>query len=188
MRTRNMPTHSGDLVEGLTRRGWTLAVAESLTGGLLADHFARLPEAGSWFRGGIVAYAEGVKRSLLDIGDAPVVSEGAARAMAETAARLLGAEVAVAVTGVGGPEGTGPHAASDGVASVSPGSSIGRLRGHEARDHSTVPHLHRHGVRDRRRRNTRHAADTAHDPTSDVASPTNKIVATRKEMAANRSA
>lgn len=78
-------------------------MAESLTGGLLADQFARLPDAGSWFRGGVVAYAESVKRTLLDIGDAPVVSDAAARAMAESVARLLNADVAVAVTGVGGP-------------------------------------------------------------------------------------
>jgi nicotinamide-nucleotide amidase len=92
------------LVRGLTERGATLAVAESLTGGLLADRFARLPEAASWFRGGIVAYAEDVKRTVLDIGDVPVVSRASACAMAESAARLLDATAAVAVTGVGGPE------------------------------------------------------------------------------------
>jgi nicotinamide-nucleotide amidase len=94
--------------EGLGRtlqdRGWSVATAESLTGGLLADSFARLPDAADWFRGGVVAYAAVVKRELLGIGDAPVVSEAAARAMATAAGELLGAQVTVAVTGVGGPD------------------------------------------------------------------------------------
>ncbi len=81
----------------------TLAVAESLTGGLLADTFAQLPEASQWFKGGVVAYSREVKRRLLQIGDAPVVSKAAAVAMAETVAELLQADIAVAVTGVGGP-------------------------------------------------------------------------------------
>ena len=88
----------------------TLAVAESLTGGLLADTFAQLPGAGTWFKGGLVAYAAEVKQRLLGIGDAPVVSKAAVTAMAENVAELLRADIAVAVTGVGGP------GADDGVA------------------------------------------------------------------------
>jgi nicotinamide-nucleotide amidase len=82
----------------------TVAVAESLTGGLLANRLARLPDASSWFHGGIVAYVRAVKEDVLDIGDAPVVSEASARSMAASVARLLGAEHSVAVTGVGGPD------------------------------------------------------------------------------------
>ncbi|MEY2397741.1 MAG: nicotinamide-nucleotide amidase [Actinomycetota bacterium] len=88
----------------------TLAVAESLTGGLLADTFAQLPGAGSWFKGGLVAYSADVKQRLLGIGDAPVVSKAAVVAMVQNVAELLEADVAVAVTGVGGP------GAEDGVA------------------------------------------------------------------------
>jgi nicotinamide-nucleotide amidase len=71
---------------------------------LLASAFARASGSSEWFRGGIVAYASGVKHSLLDVPDGPVVSEAAAVAMARGASRLLEADVAVAVTGVGGPD------------------------------------------------------------------------------------
>ena len=87
----------------LKRSGRTLAVAESLTGGLLASVFARASGSSEWFLGGVVAYSSAVKHDLLDVPDGPVVSAAAARAMASGAGRLLGADVAVAVTGVGGP-------------------------------------------------------------------------------------
>ncbi len=88
----------------LKRNGGTLAVAESLTGGLLASTFARASGSSEWFRGGIVAYSSSVKHDLLDVPGGPVVSEAAAEAMAGGAARLLKADVALAVTGVGGPD------------------------------------------------------------------------------------
>jgi nicotinamide-nucleotide amidase len=84
--------------------GRLVAVAESLTGGSLAADVARGPGASSWFRGGIVAYSTDVKRRLLDVPEGPVVSEPAVRAMAEAVARLLDADVAVAVSGVAGPD------------------------------------------------------------------------------------
>jgi nicotinamide-nucleotide amidase len=87
----------------LKHGGFTLAVAESLTGGMLASAFARVPGSSDWFRGGVVAYSSAVKHDVLDVPDGPVVSEAAAVAMARSAARLLQADVAVAVTGVGGP-------------------------------------------------------------------------------------
>jgi nicotinamide-nucleotide amidase len=100
--------HDDRLTDAVARtfkdRGWTLAVAESLTGGLLANRFARSPDASDWFRGGVVAYGPETKRMLLAIGDADVVSEDAASAMACTVAALFDADVAVAVTGVGGPD------------------------------------------------------------------------------------
>ena len=82
----------------------SLAVAESLTGGSLASRLARLPGAGEWFRGSIVAYSAEVKHDLLDVPPGPVVSEPAVRAMAEGAARLLGADLTIAVSGEAGPE------------------------------------------------------------------------------------
>jgi nicotinamide-nucleotide amidase len=82
----------------------SVGVAESLTGGELAARFASAPGASDWFRGGIVAYASEVKYDLLEVPVGPVVSETAAAAMAAGACRLLGADIAVAVTGVGGPE------------------------------------------------------------------------------------
>jgi nicotinamide-nucleotide amidase len=95
-------------VEALAHRieaeGVSIAVAESLTGGGIAAKLACAPGSSEWFRGGIVAYSSGVKHELLDVPDGPVVSEAAARAMATGAAQLLGADVAVGVTGVGGPD------------------------------------------------------------------------------------
>jgi nicotinamide-nucleotide amidase len=88
----------------LRHDGHTLAVAESLTGGLLASAFARASGSSEWFRGGIVAYSSAVKHDLLGVPDGPVVSEAAAVAMARGTGRLLDADVAVAVTGVGGPD------------------------------------------------------------------------------------
>jgi nicotinamide-nucleotide amidase len=83
--------------------GLTLAVAESLTGGLLASRLVSIPGASGWFRGGIVAYTAEVKAGLLDVPPGPVVSEAAAVAMADGVRRRLGADVGVATTGVAGP-------------------------------------------------------------------------------------
>ncbi|MHB1988960.1 MAG: competence/damage-inducible protein A [Acidimicrobiales bacterium] len=95
----------------LVARGWTLAVAESLTGGLMASRVVAVPGASEWFAGGVVAYATTVKQALLRVPIGPVVSAAAAAAMAEGARDLLGADVAIATTGVAGPseqEGHGP--------------------------------------------------------------------------------
>jgi nicotinamide-nucleotide amidase len=97
----NMEVAVGRLLVG---RGLTLALAESLTGGLMASRVTAIPGASRWFRGGIVSYASEVKRDLLDVGEGPVVSETAAAEMATGAARVLGADVGLAVTGVAGPD------------------------------------------------------------------------------------
>lgn len=80
------------------------AVAESLTSGALASRLGAGPEAADWFRGGLVAYDERVKFDLLGVTPGPLVTERCAREMAEGVARLLGADAAIGVTGVGGPE------------------------------------------------------------------------------------
>ena len=80
-----------------------LAVAESLTGGELSGRFATGEGASDWYRGAVVAYSSDVKRTLLDVPDGPVVSELAVSAMAENVAKLLEAEVGIAVSGVAGP-------------------------------------------------------------------------------------
>jgi nicotinamide-nucleotide amidase len=87
----------------LLAQGRTLAVAESLTGGLVASRIVGVPGSSDWFRGGVVAYASDVKFDLLDVPEGPVVSEGAAQAMAEGVRRLLGADVGLSTTGVAGP-------------------------------------------------------------------------------------
>lgn len=83
--------------------GRSLGVAESLTGGLIGARLTAIPGASDVFRGSIVTYASDLKRSLLGVADGPVVSEAAVVAMAEGAARVLGADVTVAATGVAGP-------------------------------------------------------------------------------------
>jgi nicotinamide-nucleotide amidase len=88
----------------LVARGLTLAVAESVTGGLIASRLVNVPGASSWFRGGVVSYASDVKFDLLGVAPGPVVSAEAARAMARAVRTLLHADVAVSVTGVAGPE------------------------------------------------------------------------------------
>ncbi|WP_194820054.1 CinA family protein [Nocardia sp. XZ_19_385] len=82
----------------------TVAVAESLTAGNLAAALGAAPDSGDWFRGGIVAYSRTVKHDLLKVPLGPVVSEPAAKAMADGARTLLDATLAVAVTGAGGPD------------------------------------------------------------------------------------
>ncbi len=81
----------------------TVAVAESLTGGLLTSKLAAASEASSWLRGGLVAYSSEVKFRLLGVRPGPVVSEVAAATMADSVAKLLEADTALAVTGVAGP-------------------------------------------------------------------------------------
>lgn len=84
--------------------GRSLAVAESLTGGLLGARLTDVAGASRWFRGGVVSYASDVKREVLGVPDGPVVRAPAAEAMAAGVARLLRADVGLAVTGVAGPE------------------------------------------------------------------------------------
>ncbi len=87
----------------LLARGLTLGVAESLTGGLVGARLAEIDGASRWFRGSIVAYDSQVKFDLLGVPEGPVVSAGAAEAMARGACRALGADVGISVTGVAGP-------------------------------------------------------------------------------------
>jgi nicotinamide-nucleotide amidase len=96
----NMEAAVGSL---LVKRDLTLAVAESLTGGLVGSRLTAVPGASDWFRGALVVYASEAKRSLLGVADGPVVSESAATEMASGAAATLGADVGLSLTGVAGP-------------------------------------------------------------------------------------
>jgi nicotinamide-nucleotide amidase len=87
----------------LGRLGWSLGVAESLTGGLVSSRLVAQPGASTWYRGAVVSYATEVKNRLMGVPDGPVVSEPAAVAMARGAARALGSDVGLALTGVAGP-------------------------------------------------------------------------------------
>jgi nicotinamide-nucleotide amidase len=91
-------------------RGLTLATAESCTGGLVAARLTGVPGASDVFVGGVVAYSNGVKEDELGVPRSVLERHGAvsaevATAMAEGARKRLGADVAVAVTGVAGPGG-----------------------------------------------------------------------------------
>jgi nicotinamide-nucleotide amidase len=98
----------------LRERGLTLATAESLTGGSVADALVRVPGASDVFRGAIVAYDNAVKTSLLDVPEATLavhgaVSEETATAMAQGAIARIGADVAISTTGIAGPTGATPE-------------------------------------------------------------------------------
>jgi nicotinamide-nucleotide amidase len=88
----------------LLNRELTLAVAESLTGGLIASRLVNVVGASTWFRGGVVSYASDVKFDVLGVPHGPVVSAAAAEAMATGVRTLLGSDVGLSVTGVAGPE------------------------------------------------------------------------------------
>ncbi len=85
-------------------KGWTLGTAESVTGGLVAARLTGIAGCSDVFRGSVVSYASEVKFDVLGVPEGSVVSEQAALAMARGAARVLGADVVVALTGVAGPE------------------------------------------------------------------------------------
>ena len=97
------------LIALLAARGQSIAVAESLTGGLLAAALTDVPGASAVFRGGVVAYATELKAVLLGVDRALLAAQGAvsaevAGAMAEGVADRLGAAVGAATTGVAGPD------------------------------------------------------------------------------------
>lgn len=94
----------------LTRRGKTLATAESCTGGAIAARFTALAGASAYFRCGVVTYSNDSKVRVLGVDAADIerfgaVSEAVARQMAEGARRMAGADYAVATTGIAGPTG-----------------------------------------------------------------------------------
>ena len=93
----------------LKEKGLTFATAESCTGGQVAARITAFPGSSSVYRGGVVSYWSEVKRDALGvpwtlIEEHGAVSDPCARAMAEGARKLTGADLAVSVTGVAGPD------------------------------------------------------------------------------------
>lgn len=99
-----MPTPEARLVETLRRRGTTLALAESMTGGLVCARVSAVPGASEALAGGFVAYTREAKARMLDVREEPV-SAAAAEAMAREARSRLGATLGLSVTGFAGPQG-----------------------------------------------------------------------------------
>lgn len=106
-------TTASDAVRALTRRGWTLGVAESLTGGAVAAELVGVPGASAALWGAVVAYATPVKHSLLGVDETLLAEHGpvhprVALQMADGVRRAVGverpADVGIATTGIAGPD------------------------------------------------------------------------------------
>ncbi len=98
------------LGEELLARGWTVAVAESCTGGRASHKIVSVPGASRWFLGGVVAYSNEAKSEVLDvppglIAERGAVSEPVALAMARGVRDRFGASCGLGITGIAGPEG-----------------------------------------------------------------------------------
>jgi len=110
--TERHETLEGLVVRLATARGWTVATAESCTGGLLGHRLTNVPGSSAIYRNGWITYADtaktselGVPAALLAPGGPGAVSGEVARAMAEGARVRAGADLAVAITGIAGPGG-----------------------------------------------------------------------------------
>ena len=111
---RDERTIEEHVLELCRERGVTLATAESCTGGLVAARLTSVPGSSDVFLGSVVAYSDAVKRAELDVPAELLERHGAvsaevAAAMARGARARLGADVAVAVTGIAGPGGGTPE-------------------------------------------------------------------------------
>lgn len=101
---------AGAVVRGLADSGKAVATAESCTGGWVAKSITDIPGSSAVFGYGIVSYSNGAKESILGVKNATIeehgaVSKAVVAEMAEGALRLSGAHIAVAVSGVAGPDG-----------------------------------------------------------------------------------
>lgn len=109
----DVEAYAVDVVAKLEERGWTLATAESLTGGLIGSCITSVPGSSSVYKGAIVSYVGEVKHNLLGVEDDVLDSDGAvsercALQMAEGAREALCTDIAVSVTGIAGPGGEEP--------------------------------------------------------------------------------
>jgi len=101
------------LGRALLVRGWRVATAESCTGGWIAKTLTDIPGSSQWFDGGVVSYSNAAKTDLLGVGQEVLAAQGAVsepvvRAMANGARDRFHTELAVAVSGVAGPDGGTP--------------------------------------------------------------------------------
>jgi nicotinamide-nucleotide amidase len=97
----------------LTENRATIAVAESCTGGLLAERLTNIPGSSVYFLGGVVCYSNELKSALVDVPAELIESKGAvspevALALADGIRKRTGATIGVGVTGIAGPGGGTP--------------------------------------------------------------------------------
>ena len=102
------------VITALAQRQWTLATAESCTGGLLGDWLTNIAGSSVVYLGGIIAYANSAKQTLLHVPTSTLATVGAvsaetALAMAQGTAQALGATVGLSTTGIAGPGGGSPE-------------------------------------------------------------------------------
>ncbi|MDQ3715926.1 MAG: CinA family protein [Actinomycetota bacterium] len=114
--TASAPSDPDSVHRLLVTRGLTIAVAESLTGGLLSAALTRSPGSSATFRGGLVVYATDLKARLADVAQPLLDAQGpvcadVAQALASGARRKLSADLGVGITGVAGPDPVGNHPA-----------------------------------------------------------------------------
>ena len=98
------------VIEGAKDKGYLIATAESLTGGMIGSLLTSVPGSSAVYKGGVVSYTNAVKHALLEVGEDTLqaygaVSEQTAQQMAEGARLAIGADIAVSVTGLAGPDG-----------------------------------------------------------------------------------
>jgi nicotinamide-nucleotide amidase len=129
-----------------SQRGWTLAVAESCTGGLLAASLTDLAGSSQWFERGYVTYSNAAKAACLQVSPMLIEAEGAvseavARAMVLGVQLSSGVTAAISITGIAGPSGGTPEKP---VGTVCFGWALERV---DASNHITTTTAHFSGDR-----------------------------------------
>ena len=108
-----LQSHAFSARDYLCSRGWQLVTAESCTGGWIGKLLTDIAGSSAWYRGGAVVYSNALKESMLGVrsetlGSYGAVSRETADEMARGALLCLGGDVALAVTGIAGPDGGTP--------------------------------------------------------------------------------
>jgi PncC family amidohydrolase len=103
-----------EIGDELRRRGLTLSIAESCTGGLVAHWITNVSGSSDYYKGGVIAYANEVKEKILQVGKKTLEEEGAVSAecaeeMAQGVRVLLDSDIGIATTGIAGPTGGTPE-------------------------------------------------------------------------------
>lgn len=125
----------GRVLEEMAQRRMTLAVAESLTGGLVCSRVVQVPGASRVLRGGVVAYSNEAKARVCGVDQGLLSRQGpvdpeVVQTMAMRTAQMLGADVGIGTTGVAGPEPQGGKPVGTVfIAVVTPGPGLDLVRG-----------------------------------------------------------